>query len=63
MCARRNHSREPNRIVACCYLLVDDAFVADRPGQGPGPEVMALDRAELAGVTGAIRELADSLVI
>jgi RNA polymerase sigma-70 factor (ECF subfamily) len=38
--------------------LVDDAFLADRPGPGPGPEVTALDRAELAQVTGAIRELA-----
>jgi RNA polymerase sigma-70 factor (ECF subfamily) len=40
--------------------VVDDAFLADQPGSGPGPEVMALDRAELAGVTGAIRELAAS---
>jgi RNA polymerase sigma-70 factor (ECF subfamily) len=38
--------------------IVDDAFLADRPGSGPGPEVMALDRAELAEVKGAIRELA-----
>jgi RNA polymerase sigma-70 factor (ECF subfamily) len=38
--------------------LVDDAFLADQPGSGPGPEVMALDRAELAEVRGAIRELA-----
>ena len=38
--------------------VVDDAFLADQPGSGPGPEVMALDRAELAEVTGAIRELA-----
>jgi RNA polymerase sigma-70 factor (ECF subfamily) len=37
--------------------VVDDAFLADRPGSGPGPEVMALDRAELAQVRGAIREL------
>jgi RNA polymerase sigma-70 factor (ECF subfamily) len=37
--------------------LVDDAFLADQPGSGPGPEVMALDRAELAEVRGAIREL------
>src|SRR5271154_102019 len=36
---------------------VDDAFLADRPSSGPGPEVTALDRAELAEVTGAIREL------
>ena len=38
--------------------VVDDAFLADQPGPGPGPEVMALDRAELAEVRGAIRELA-----
>jgi RNA polymerase sigma-70 factor (ECF subfamily) len=38
--------------------VVDDAFLADQPGAGPGPEVMALDRAELAGVMSAIRELA-----
>jgi len=37
--------------------VVDDAFLADQPGPGPGPEVMALDRAELAEVRGAIREL------
>ena len=37
--------------------VVDDAFLADQPGSDPGPEVMALDRAELAEVTGAIREL------
>jgi len=38
--------------------VVDDAFLADQPSSGPGPEVMALDRAELAGVRNAIRELA-----
>ena len=38
--------------------VVDDAFLADQPGSDPGPEVMALDRAELAEVRGAIRELA-----
>jgi RNA polymerase sigma-70 factor, ECF subfamily len=37
--------------------VVDDAFLADQPGPGPGPEVTALDRAELAEVTAAIREL------
>jgi RNA polymerase sigma-70 factor (ECF subfamily) len=37
--------------------VVDDAFLADQPGSGPGPEVTALDRAELAEVRGAIREL------
>jgi RNA polymerase sigma-70 factor (ECF subfamily) len=38
--------------------LVDDAFLADQPGAGPGPETTALDRAELAEVTSAIRQLA-----
>ena len=38
--------------------VVDDAFLADQPSSGPGPEVMALDRAELAEVMDAIRELA-----
>jgi RNA polymerase sigma-70 factor (ECF subfamily) len=37
--------------------VVNDAFLADQPGPGPGPEVTALDRAELAEVKGAIREL------
>ena len=37
--------------------LVDDTFLADQPGTGPGPEVMALDRAELAEVMRAIRAL------
>jgi RNA polymerase sigma-70 factor (ECF subfamily) len=40
--------------------VVDDAFLADQPGSGPGPEVLALDRAELAEVGAAIRELAAS---
>jgi RNA polymerase sigma-70 factor (ECF subfamily) len=38
--------------------VVDDAFLAELPGSGPGPETMALDRAELAEVREAIRELA-----
>ena len=38
--------------------VVDDAFLADQPSSGPGPEVTALDRANLTEVTGAIRELA-----
>ena len=38
--------------------LVDDAFLAEQPSSGPGPEVTALDRAELAEVKDAIRELA-----
>ena len=37
--------------------VVDDTFLADQPGLGPGPEVMALDRAALAEVRGAIQEL------
>ena len=40
--------------------IVDDAFLAEQPSSGPGPEVTALDRAELAEVKGAIRELAAS---
>jgi RNA polymerase sigma-70 factor (ECF subfamily) len=40
--------------------VVDDTYLADQPSPGPGPEVMALDRAELAEVKGAIRELATS---
>jgi RNA polymerase sigma-70 factor, ECF subfamily len=40
--------------------VVDDAFLADQPASGPGPEVTALDRAELAEVTGAIQGLAPS---
>ena len=38
--------------------LVDDTYLADQPTSGPGPEVMALDRAELAEVKGAIQDLA-----
>ena len=38
--------------------VVDDAFLADQPGLEPGPEVTALDRAELAQVRVAIRDLA-----
>jgi RNA polymerase sigma-70 factor, ECF subfamily len=38
--------------------VVDDSFLADQPSSGPGPEATALDRAELAEVKGAIRELA-----
>ena len=40
--------------------VVDDTYLASQPSSGPGPEVMALDRAELAEVKGAIRELAAS---
>lgn len=38
--------------------VVDDAFLADQPGSDPGPEVTALDRAQLADVMAAIRVLA-----
>jgi RNA polymerase sigma-70 factor (ECF subfamily) len=38
--------------------VVGDTFLSDQPSPGPGPEVMALDRAELAEVMAAIRELA-----
>jgi RNA polymerase sigma-70 factor, ECF subfamily len=40
--------------------VVDDAFLADQPSSGPGPEVTALDRADLADVTAAMRQLAAS---
>ena len=49
-----------DRLRARRLRVVDDAFLADQPGSGPGPEVTALDRAELAEVRGAIRELASS---
>ena len=51
---RQTHSRLRGRRLR----VVGDAFLADQPGSGPGPEIMALDRAELAEVRGAIRELA-----
>jgi RNA polymerase sigma-70 factor, ECF subfamily len=37
--------------------VVDEAFLTDHPAPSPGPEVMALDRAELEDVEGAIRQL------
>jgi len=40
--------------------VVDGTFLADQPSPGPGPEVIALDRAELADVRKAILELAPS---
>ena len=40
--------------------VVDDAFLADQPGSDPGPEVTALDRAELAEVRSAIQGLASA---
>ena len=51
---RRTRDRRDGRRLR----LVDDTFLAEQPGLGPGPDVMALDRAELAEVRGAIRELA-----
>lgn len=38
--------------------VVDDSFLADQPVADPGPEVMALDRAQLADVRDAIGQLA-----
>jgi RNA polymerase sigma-70 factor (ECF subfamily) len=38
--------------------VVDDASLADQPGPAPGPDVLALDRAELAEVRSAIQGLA-----
>jgi RNA polymerase sigma-70 factor (ECF subfamily) len=38
--------------------VVDDTFLSDQPSSGPGPEDTALDRAELAEVSGAMRALA-----
>jgi RNA polymerase sigma-70 factor, ECF subfamily len=38
--------------------VVDGSGLADQPGSGPGPEVTAVDRAELAEVKDAIRKLA-----
>jgi RNA polymerase sigma-70 factor, ECF subfamily len=52
--------RTRDRLRSRRLRVVDDAFLADQPGSGPGPEVTALDRAELAEVTAAIRELAAS---
>ena len=37
--------------------IVDDSYLTDQPGVSPGPEAMALDRAELAEVKSAIRGL------
>jgi len=47
-----------DRLRARRLRVVDDAFLADQPGSGPGPEMTALDRAELAEVRVAIRDLA-----
>jgi RNA polymerase sigma-70 factor, ECF subfamily len=47
-----------DRLRARRLRVVDDAFLAELPGLDPGPEVLALDRAELAEVRSAIRKLA-----
>ena len=49
-----------DRLRARRLRVVDDTFLADRPGSDPGPEMTALDRAELAEVRVAIRDLAPS---
>jgi RNA polymerase sigma-70 factor, ECF subfamily len=46
-----------DRLRARRLRVVDDAFLAELPGPDPGPEALALDRAELAEVRSAIREL------
>jgi RNA polymerase sigma-70 factor (ECF subfamily) len=38
--------------------MVDEAVLAGQPSPGPGPELVALERAEVAGVADAIRGLA-----
>lgn len=38
--------------------LVDDAVLSERPSPDPGPELVALERAEVADVADAIRALA-----
>lgn len=49
--------RTRDRLRARRLRLVDDSFLAEQPGSGPGPDAIALDRAELAEVRGAIAEL------
>jgi RNA polymerase sigma-70 factor, ECF subfamily len=49
-----------DRLRARRLRVVDDGILADQPSSGPGPEAVALDRAELADVTAAIRDLAAS---
>jgi RNA polymerase sigma-70 factor, ECF subfamily len=46
-----------NRLRGQRLRVVDDAYLADQPSSGPGPEVMALDRAELAEAMNAILDL------
>jgi RNA polymerase sigma-70 factor, ECF subfamily len=50
--------RTRDRLRSRRLRVVDQAFLADQPGSGPSTEVMALDRAELAEVKDAIRQLA-----
>ena len=49
-----------DRLRGRALRVVDDAFLADQPSSNPGPEVMALDRAKLAEVKGAIQGLASA---
>ena len=49
-----------DRLRGRALRVVDDAFLADQPSSTPGPEVMALDRAKLAEVKGAIQGLASA---
>jgi RNA polymerase sigma-70 factor, ECF subfamily len=51
---RQTHSRLRGRRLR----VVDDSYLADQPSSSPGPEVLALDRAELGEAISAIRELA-----
>jgi RNA polymerase sigma-70 factor, ECF subfamily len=46
-----------DRLRARQLRMVDDAYLAERASSVPGPELVALDRVELAEVTDAIREL------
>jgi RNA polymerase sigma-70 factor, ECF subfamily len=46
-----------DRLRARRLRVVDDTYLADQPSAGPGPESIALDRAELADVREAIQTL------
>jgi RNA polymerase sigma-70 factor, ECF subfamily len=52
----RRQARDRQRRLAPRPL--DDTLLADQPSPEPGPELVALDRAEMAEVAGAIRGLA-----